>query len=81
MAGPVPPFPHVGPSSPSEAANGVDSVLPGVADDAGSRDPSATTVAGAMSNAAAQMAEMRGDAESPAGSYVGDQITLRPNTY
>jgi hypothetical protein len=81
MAGPVPPFPHIGPGSASEAPNGVDSVLPGVVDDAGSRDPSATTVGGAMSNAAAQMAEMRGDAESPAGSYVGDQINLPPNIY
>jgi hypothetical protein len=52
-----------------------------VAADAGSRDPSATTVAGSVSNAMAQMAEMRGDGESPAGSYVGDLIDLPPNVY
>ena len=81
MANPVPPYPHTGPSSASEAPNGVDSVLPGVADDAGSRDRSATTVSGAVSNAMAQMAEMRTDGESPAGSYIGDQIDLPPNIY
>jgi len=81
MANPGPPVPHTGASFASEAPNGVDSVLPGVADDAGSRDPSATTVSGAVSNAMAQMAEMRTDGESPQGSHVGDPIDLPPNVY
>jgi hypothetical protein len=59
----------------------IESVLPGVSDDAGSRDPAASTVAGSVANAMAQMDELRGDAESPAGSYVGDQIDLPPNVY
>lgn len=64
-----------------EAPNGVEAVLPGVADDAGSRDPSATTIAGSVANAMKQMTELRSDAESPMGSAVGDPIALPPDTY
>ena len=64
-----------------EAPNGVESVLPGVVDDAGSRDPSATTVGGAVANAMAQMREMQGDGESPQGGYIGDLIDLPPRGY
>ena len=58
-----------------EAPNGVEGALPGVADDAGSRDPSSTTVDGAVSNAMAQCAEMAGDIGAQ-GAYVGDLINL-----
>ena len=68
-------------ANPNEAPNGVDGALPGVPVDAGSRDPSATTVGGAVANAAAQMAEMQSDAVSPAGSWIGDLIDLPPNIY
>jgi hypothetical protein len=71
---------EVGPDA-YEAPNGMEAVVPGMPDDAGSRDPSATSVGGAMSNAAAQMAEMRADGESPAGSHVGDPLSLPSNVY
>ena len=76
---PIPPYPHTAPSS--EAPNGVDSVLPGVAADDGSRDPSATSVGGAVSNAMAQMRETQSDAVSPAGSWIGDLINLPSKDY
>ena len=63
-----------------EAPNGVESVLPGVADDLGSRDPSATTVGGANANAMAQQAEMATDVVG-LGSHIGDLINLPPNVY
>lgn len=81
MTSAIPPFPHTGPPAVYEAPNGVQSVLPGVADDAGSRDPSATSVGGAVSNAMAQMAEMQGDALQPAGTYLGDTIDLPGRGY
>jgi hypothetical protein len=81
MANPVPPYPHTGPGAASEGANQVNSVLPGVVADAGSIDPSATTVGGSISNAMAQMAEMRSDAESPAGTFIGDLINLPEKNY
>lgn len=66
---------------PARSPNGMNSVPPGVASDDGSRDPSATTVAGAMANASAQMAEMQSDAVTPAGSWIGDMIDLPPKNY
>jgi hypothetical protein len=65
----------------TESPNGVDAVLPGGPDDAGSRDPSSTTVAGAVANADANMAEMESDAVSPAGSAVGDPLDLPSKDY
>lgn len=76
-----PPAPFADRPDAYEAPNGVESVLPGTVDDVGSRDPSATTVGGAVSNAMGQMAEMQSDAVSPAGSWVGDLIDLPPNDY
>jgi hypothetical protein len=81
VTNPVPPFPHTGPPDAYEAPNGMQSVLPGVADDAGSRDPSATTAGGAVSNAMAQMREMQSDAMQPAGTYLGDTIDLPSRGY
>ena len=81
MAGPIPPFPHTGPGSATEAPNGVDSVLPGLVGDAGNIDPSATSVGGAVSNAMSQMREMQSDAVSPAGSWIGDLIDLPSKGY
>jgi hypothetical protein len=59
-----------------EAPNGMESVLPGITDDAGSRDPSATTIGGAVANAMAQMREMQADTMLGLGTYVGDPINL-----
>jgi len=64
-----------------EAPNGVESVLPGMPDDAGSRDPSAATIGGAVANAMAQMQEMHADAVQPMGSGMGDPIALPPLSY
>ena len=64
-----------------EAPNGVEAVLPGVTDDAGSRDPSATTIAGAVANAMANMRELESDAVSPIGSDMCDPVDLPPNVY
>jgi hypothetical protein len=60
-----------------EAPNGVE-VIDGVADDAGSRDPSATSVAGAVSNAYAQMVELESDVNT---DHIGDLIDLPPLNY
>lgn len=60
-----------------EAPNGVE-VIPGVPDDAGSRDPSSTTVSGAVSNATAQMRELESDVVT---DHIGDEINLPPNLY
>jgi hypothetical protein len=60
-----------------EAPNGMESAMPGMVSDAGSCDPSATSVAGAMSNATAQMQEMQVGLEIQGGS-VGDLIDLPP---
>lgn len=62
-----------------EAANGVEAGMPGMADDAGSRDPSATSVAGAVANAMAYHMEIGSDALG-LGSSIGDLINL-PNPY
>lgn len=64
---------------PYTAPNGV-TTIPGVPDDAGSRDPSSTTVSGAVDNAMAQSAEMESDTFGQ-GTYVGDLVNLPPNTY
>jgi hypothetical protein len=61
---------------PDESPRGVNSVLPGVMADAGSRDPASTTVAGSIAAAMANMAEMQSDAVSPIGSPLGDPIDL-----
>ena len=68
------------PAAPGESPNGV-APPPGVTLDAGSRDPSATSVAGAIANAYANMAEMETDSVSPAGSPVGDRIELPDKGY
>jgi hypothetical protein len=81
MADNQPPAPFVDRPDAYEAPNGVEAVLPGVVDDAGSRDPSATSVGGAVANAMAQMAEMRSDAETPAGTWIGDLIDLPSKDY
>jgi hypothetical protein len=60
-----------------EAPNGVE-VIPGVPDDAGSRDPSSTTVSGAVSNAAANAAEMESDVGT---GHIGDEINPPPNLH
>jgi hypothetical protein len=53
-------WPYVDPNpSGYEAPDGVESTIPGAPDDAGSRDPSATTIAGAVANAYAQMREQK----------------------
>jgi hypothetical protein len=74
--------PTVHDADPNEAPNGV-APIPGIAVDAGSVDPSSTTVAGAVANAYASMAEMRGDTTHPAGdgSGVGDHINLPDKGY
>lgn len=61
------------------APNGVTTV-PGVPDDAGSRDPSATSPGAAVDKAMAQSAAMESDTFGQ-GTYVGDLIDLPPNTY
>ncbi len=58
-----------------EAPNGMQAALPGQADDAGSRDPSSTTVAGAVANAMAQSAEIESDTHGQ-GSQIGDALRL-----
>jgi CRISPR/Cas system CSM-associated protein Csm4 (group 5 of RAMP superfamily) len=60
-----------------EAPNGV-SVMAGVADDAGSRDPSSTTISGAVSNAMAQMSEIASDTLT---DHVGDLVNLPTRSY
>jgi hypothetical protein len=62
-----------------EAPNGVE-VMAGVADDAGSRDPSSTSVSGAVTNAMAQQAEIMTDTLG-LGSHVGDLVDLPPLPY
>lgn len=62
-----------------EAANGVEAAAPGMPDDAGSRDPSATTVADAVANAMAYHLEIGSDALG-LGSSIGDLVNL-PNIY
>jgi hypothetical protein len=62
-----------------EAPNGVE-VMAGVADDAGSRDPSSTTVGGAVAGAMAQQAEIASDTLGM-GSHVGDLVDLPPLSY
>ena len=59
-----------------EAPDGVESTLPG-ADEAALRDPSATTVAGAVANAYAQMGQLEATTHGQ-GSQIGVPITL-PN--
>jgi hypothetical protein len=81
MTNPIPPFPHLGPPGGYEAPNGMESVLPGMPDDVGSRDPSATTVGGAVSNAMAQMREMQSDTLLGEGMYMGDPIDLPSRGY
>lgn len=61
--------------------NGVNSVPPGVTADVGSRDPSSTTVAGAVTNAYAQMAELASDTIAVEGRAVGDPINLPDRGY
>ncbi len=58
-----------------EAPNGVEAALPGQVDDAGSRDPSSTSVAGAVANAMAQQAELESDLMPQGGSF-GDPVNL-----
>jgi hypothetical protein len=58
-----------------EAPNGVEAALPGQVDDAGSRDPSSTTVEGSITNAMAQQAELESDLFAQGGTY-GDEIPL-----
>lgn len=60
-----------------EAPNGV-AVMAGIDDDAGSRDPSSTTVGGAVSNAYAQMAELASDTLT---DHIGDLVNLPPLSY
>lgn len=67
---------------PGESPNGVNSVLPGVVRDAGSVDPSSTSVSGAVSNAFAQMRELESDVSGPrGGSGAGDEIVLPERRY
>lgn len=69
----------VGPYDPPggyEAPNGVE-VMAGVPVDAGSIDPSSTTMGGAVANAMAQQAEMASDALG-LGSHIGDLVNLPP---
>lgn len=60
-----------------EAPNGVEAAMPGQPDDPGSRDPSSTTVAGAVTNALAQSAEHESDTHG-LGSRIGDPVDLPP---
>ena len=62
-----------------EAPNGVE-IPRGLPNDPGSRDPSSTTVAGAVSNAMAQQAEIAADSIG-LGSSIGDPINLPPRPY
>jgi hypothetical protein len=56
-----------------EAPDGVEATIPGAPDDAGSRDPSAATIPGAVANAYAQMRELEASTHGP-GSSIGDEI-------
>ena len=60
-----------------EAPNGVEAATPNIPDDAGSRDPTSATVAGAVANAFAQAAWFSNDLEA-AGSSVGHEVALPP---
>jgi hypothetical protein len=69
-------WPYVDPNPGGyEAPDGVESTIPGAPDDAGSRDPSSTTIAGAVQNAYAQMREYEASTHGP-GSSIGDELTL-----
>jgi hypothetical protein len=69
-------WPYVDPNpSGYEAPDGVESTIPGAPDDAGSRDPSATTIAGAVANAYAQMREYEADTHGP-GTSIGDDVPM-----
>jgi hypothetical protein len=57
------------------AADGAKVTIPGVADDAGSRDTSATTPAGAQANALERMRELEADTLTPT---IGDPVPLPP---
>lgn len=57
-----------------EAPSGIE-VARGLPDDVGSRDPSSTTVSGAVANAMAQQAELASDVTGQ-GSTAGDIMNL-----
>jgi hypothetical protein len=69
-------WPYVDPNPGGyEAPDGVEATIPGAPDDAGSRDPSATTIAGAVANAYAQMREQEAATHGP-GSSIGDDVPM-----
>ncbi len=73
---------YVGPNEDTpdayEAPNGMEAVLPGQADTPGSRDPSATTPAGAVANSMAQWQELEATTHGQ-GSQVGYPVNLPAN--
>ncbi len=62
-----------------EAANGVEAATPGMPDDAGSRDPSSTTVAGSVTAGLAQ-SDWHFQNIAAQGDAPGHEITL-PDPY
>jgi hypothetical protein len=74
-------WPYVDPNpSGYEAPDGVEATIPGAPDDAGSRDPSATTIAGAVANAYAQMREQEAAPTAPAPASAMTSPCPAPST-